>query len=350
MCVYNKKKEFYNMIFNFFKKTKQNRFFDAIRDGNIRTVEQLISDPKVDVNAKDKNRMTSMHWAAHTGRLQICKLLIEHGTNVNVECKDLKTPLHMVAICLNKLKDSESRREQLEIAQLLIDNDVDINAKTVNGVLAKDISVDLEQLLLDRFWKWIVENIEGVTNEHVDNMVWYRAASGYLKEFNDNVYFEYLFSSTLPISIIISADGYPDYFNQVLNVCNQAPDDSRFKCIAFRQPRDCKKMGIGGISVQRDNLLFNIIRNVDESSDVIALQVFLVDHGFNFDHASDQDRQTLQNVVFLLLQHNIGEYDFALKIGSMRVLTSSTKPLSELNTMDELMNELNKIEGNVWWE
>ena len=51
------------MIFNFFK-SKQEQLFDAIKAKNLSTVKRLISDPKVDINAKNKDGATPLHIAA----------------------------------------------------------------------------------------------------------------------------------------------------------------------------------------------------------------------------------------------------------------------------------------------
>ena len=47
------------MIFNFFK-SKQTQLFDAIEAKNLSKVKRLISDPKVDINAKNKDGDTNL--------------------------------------------------------------------------------------------------------------------------------------------------------------------------------------------------------------------------------------------------------------------------------------------------
>ena len=67
------------------------------------TVRMLFeaSDPRspsaVDVNHKDAQGFTALHWAAWNKNAAICSLLMEHGANMHVENKYRKTPLDLAA-------------------------------------------------------------------------------------------------------------------------------------------------------------------------------------------------------------------------------------------------------------
>ncbi|KAK7090121.1 hypothetical protein V1264_009963 [Littorina saxatilis] len=51
-----------------------------------------------DVNAKDKSGYTALHYAARSGHLQVCRLLLSHGSDVNsVTNTGQATPLHRAA-------------------------------------------------------------------------------------------------------------------------------------------------------------------------------------------------------------------------------------------------------------
>ncbi len=60
---------------------------------------------------------TPLHEAAYTGNIEMAKLLIEHGAEINIADKDGKTPLHEAA-----------GRGKLEVAKLLIEHGADVNA------------------------------------------------------------------------------------------------------------------------------------------------------------------------------------------------------------------------------
>ena len=54
------------------------------RKGDLAKVQQIIA-AGVDLNATDKNKLTALTWAAHTGYIEIVKLLIDKGANVNAQ-------------------------------------------------------------------------------------------------------------------------------------------------------------------------------------------------------------------------------------------------------------------------
>jgi ankyrin repeat protein len=44
----------------------------------------------VDVNARDKDNWTSLHWAAFKGRVEVAQVLLDHGANANLETEGEK--------------------------------------------------------------------------------------------------------------------------------------------------------------------------------------------------------------------------------------------------------------------
>jgi ankyrin repeat protein len=60
--------------------------------------------------------------AAWNGHLEIVKLLLEHGADVNAKMEGLGTALHLAA-----------SNGHLEIVKLLLENGADVNAKTEGG-------------------------------------------------------------------------------------------------------------------------------------------------------------------------------------------------------------------------
>jgi ankyrin repeat protein len=95
---------------------------DAAFKGNIKAVKKHLADG-ADVNAKDDEGMTPLHWAAPEGHKEIAELLIAKGANVNAKSdnevagSEGMTPLHFAAYV--------GRRE---IAELLIAAGADVNA------------------------------------------------------------------------------------------------------------------------------------------------------------------------------------------------------------------------------
>ena len=75
-----------------------------------------------DVNWKDQNGKTLLHYAAWKGHKEIAELLIANGADVNAKDDKGGTPLHVAAWEGHK-----------EVAELLIAKGADINAKMEDG-------------------------------------------------------------------------------------------------------------------------------------------------------------------------------------------------------------------------
>ncbi len=81
----------------------------AARYGRVEIARMLI-DAGADVNIQDKFGWVPLHWAAGRGQVKIVRMLIDAGANVNVQNEWGKTPLHVAA-----------GRGEVEIARMLID-------------------------------------------------------------------------------------------------------------------------------------------------------------------------------------------------------------------------------------
>ena len=89
---------------------------------NIEAVKKTLADG-ADVNAKDDNGLTPLHWAAGIGHKEVSEYLITMGADVNAaETVSGMTPLHFAAAL-----------DQKEIVELLLASGADVNAKDVNG-------------------------------------------------------------------------------------------------------------------------------------------------------------------------------------------------------------------------
>ena len=85
---------------------------------NIEAVKKTLADG-ADVNAKDDNGWTPLHWAAVIGHKEVSEYLITMGADVNAaETVSGMTPLHFAAA-----------GDQKEIVELLLASGADVNAK-----------------------------------------------------------------------------------------------------------------------------------------------------------------------------------------------------------------------------
>ena len=97
----------------------ESKFLSDVGKGDVKAVKAYL-DSGGNVNLQDEPGMTPLHHAVNGnwdgGNFDTIKLLIEKGANVNAIDDTHHTPLHM---CNNK-----------EVAEMLIDNSANVNAKT----------------------------------------------------------------------------------------------------------------------------------------------------------------------------------------------------------------------------
>ena len=70
-----------------------NKLLSAAINGDINSVRESIVNG-ADVNAKDNDGKTALHWAAWDGKVDITTFLIEKGADVGAKDENGKTALH----------------------------------------------------------------------------------------------------------------------------------------------------------------------------------------------------------------------------------------------------------------
>ena len=96
----------------------ENELLKAVLAGDVVKVKALIEEG-ADVNAKNENGWSPLHWAVMLEHKEIVELLIAHGADVNAKNKWGWTPLHMAALFC-----------RTEIAKFLLSHGADVNAKS----------------------------------------------------------------------------------------------------------------------------------------------------------------------------------------------------------------------------
>lgn len=124
------------------KETLNEQLFDAARNNDLELAKLLI-EKGADVNAKEWDGSTPLHVVAFNGSLEFAKLLIEKGADVNCKDKNAFTPLHLAA------------DDKLEVIELLIEKGAYLNAKNELGYTALHCaalynSVEVAKLLIEK--------------------------------------------------------------------------------------------------------------------------------------------------------------------------------------------------------
>ena len=107
-----------------------NALFRAVRGGLVDELRELLQQPDVDVNCKDVEEQTALHYAAQHIQLPIVEVLLENGADVNSRDYHNNTPLLRLMIGF-------SEGNKVEIAELLLSREnVDVDALNDSGETA----------------------------------------------------------------------------------------------------------------------------------------------------------------------------------------------------------------------
>jgi acyl-CoA-binding protein len=99
------------------------------RQGDVRSVRYLLGKPDTDVDARDDDLHTALHWACDGGHVEVAQALLDSGADVGAQNCDGSTPLHMAAAC-----------EHIDVARLLLASGASASATDEDGSTARDLA------------------------------------------------------------------------------------------------------------------------------------------------------------------------------------------------------------------
>ena len=91
------------------------------REGNEKLCRFLL-EHKADVNIQDESGCTPLYWCASEGNENLCRLLLEQNVDVNIQNKSRRTPLHCCA-----------RKGNENLCRLLLEHNADVNIQDKGG-------------------------------------------------------------------------------------------------------------------------------------------------------------------------------------------------------------------------
>ena len=107
--------------------TSDQKIFHAVTDGTLEQLEALLKDT-VDVNSRDQEGMTPLHYAVDRCLVEAVSLLIEHKADLDAQNKEGETPLMMAVTC-----------EHENMVKLLIESGAKKEIKNNDGSSAADM-------------------------------------------------------------------------------------------------------------------------------------------------------------------------------------------------------------------
>ena len=123
--------------FGNYRKQLQTPLHTAVSSRNLEIVKILLQNG-ADVNTTDEDGFTPLHIAAYNGNLQMVKILLQNGSGIFLDIKDNtngRSALHVAVYDGN-----------LEIVRVLVEKGANINAKDDDGFSPLHIAVYIENL------------------------------------------------------------------------------------------------------------------------------------------------------------------------------------------------------------
>lgn len=172
------------------------------------------------------------------------------------------------------------------------------------------------QAKAEEFWGWFLKNnhkflfLGDVTEEEKDVIM--DDLLGHLHTYCDKLFFSVRHRPDHEMELVISADGMADYFDDVEDLVDAAPQIPRWHIVKFRQPH---APGFSIAYADKDyypeDIIFLPLYN-EETPDAVAIRVCYPDY-------AETEKTHFVNLSFLLLDSLIGEKSTALDIDYLDV-------------------------------
>ena len=200
---------------------------------------------------------------------------------------------------------------------------------------------------INTFWNWFQDNnqtIQNLINETPKNQkhisFWInKNLNYYCKEIDFMIVFPK--NGNTKSELIVTANGNPEYFNQVIELVDNAPQLKNWKFTAFIQPIENIEKIIEGldepyifqeITLKTSEIKFSLL-NFDEETKKLDITVYLKKHKI---HCSTK---TWKQAIFIILQDLLGEKSLCQNINFVQLAhpSDSARPKEIPNNIEELI-------------
>ena len=109
------------------KWTDEQKIFRAVTEGEVDDLESLLKE-NVDVNSRDQEGMTPLHYATDRSFVEVATLLIKYNADIDVQDQQGETPLMLAVMC-----------EHEDMVKLLIKHGARKDIQNNEGMAALDL-------------------------------------------------------------------------------------------------------------------------------------------------------------------------------------------------------------------
>ncbi len=177
----------------------------------------------------------------------------------------------------------------------------------------------------ERFWNWfaenrtkfenLLENLEDYSQDEIDTLM--DEFEENLHKYDSNIWFR--MGGENPYELIITAEGFVEYFENVKCLVNAVPKFEKWQIIAFIQARDISafEYKLDGYTLTQDDVFFSYAENISgEQGYYIETMFYVVDDKY-------QDDEGFKSSIIRIAETSLGEYDFAKIVGFIDVKKTS---------------------------
>ena len=206
----------------------------------------------------------------------------------------------------------------------------------------------MNKITVEEFWKWFqqkseflmdIDNIDPIKAEDLMNEF-----ERVLASYSEGMSFEISELDANGRTIIFSAEGDEDFFDDVIQLCENAPVLDFWEIVAFKQPQGSKvKIKFENYVLNSKDLWFIPMENEeDDIEEKIGLEIAI--KGYN---EEDEDQLI---AVYSLIEAMIGEYDCTTLLGYFELCEMPESPELDgfipLTELPEYIDwYINNIEG-----